>query len=129
MRFTRQKLNPATTLTNLQKDEKQPVLTYAMHYRDKGLLRVSGAVELGLTLSRTFDNARYDVDVTLSDVEFRGTVQAFCDDVDRFVATGKGLRTTLRLELADFQTNGSGTAAARALRAILRRIGTVELEL
>lgn len=126
MKFTRQKRKQAPASAPRP---KQPVMTYKLHYVDKGLLHLSGEVELGLTRSRTFDCARYAVDATLSDIEFRGTVRVFCDDVDRFVAAGKGLRATLTLEIADFRAEGSGAAAARALRAVLRRLGSVEVEL
>ena len=104
-------------------------MSYKLRYTDKGLLRVSGCIEAGLTLSKTFDNAFYDIDLVLSDVEFQGTVQVFCDDVDRFLKTKKGLRAVLSLEVADFRAEGSGALAARALRALLRRIGRVEVEL
>ena len=84
---------------------------------------------MGLTLSKTFDNAHYEVDTTLSEIKFRGTVRVYCDDVNRFISAGKGLRAVLTLEIADFRAEGSGAIAARALRAILRRMGSVEVEL
>ena len=49
-------------------------MSYKLRYTDKGLLRISGRIEAGLTFSKTFDNAFYDIDLVLSDVEFQGTV-------------------------------------------------------
>lgn len=104
-------------------------MSYKLRYTDKGLLRISGYIEAGLTLSKTFDNAFYDIDLVLSDVEFQGTVHVFCDDVDRFLRTKKGLRAVLSLEIANFRVEGSGALTVRALRALLRRAGRVEVEL